>query len=97
MAETENQPFEGVVGVGEAAIAKAKSESTTLCKLKGVQRKRPKSEMAFYYAAVAKVLIKEERQGISKGADHWEVGKKPHLPGKITRQIKDHVLYKLEK
>lgn len=92
-AESRGQSIEGVVSLGQSAVEKARKEHQTLCTLTGVTRKAPAKELAEYYALLAKQLITNPKTTISRGADHWNTGKKPALPGKVTRQIEGHVLY----
>lgn len=95
-AESRGEPIEGVVAVGQSAIKKANNENTSVCDLKGVQRKHPVKEMAEYYLTLARHIINNPSTSVSKGADHWEVGTRPHLPGKVTRIIDNHVFYTLQ-
>jgi hypothetical protein len=92
-AESRGQSIEGVISVGQAAVEKARKEHLTLCKLNGVNRKTPIKELAEYYLLLAKHLVLHPSKSVSLGADHWNTGKKPALPGKVTRQIEGHVLY----
>lgn len=92
-AESRGQSVEGVVSLGQSAVEKARKEHQTLCTLTGVNRKTPTKELAEYYALLAKQLITTPKTTVSRGADHWNTGKKPALPGKVTRQIEGHVLY----
>ncbi len=94
-AEARGQTFTGVVGIGQAAMAKARVERSTLCKLGGVHRKSPAREMAEYYLTLARHLIAHPSESVSQGADHWNTGKRPAYNGKVTRQLDDHVLYVL--
>lgn len=95
-AESRGETIEGVVGLGQSAIKKANDERSTLCNLKGVKRKQPIKEMAEYYLTLARHIINNPSTSVSKGADHWEVGTRPHLPGKVTRIIGNHVFYTLQ-
>ncbi len=92
-AESRNQSVEAVAGLGQAAIVKAEKESKTLCQLKGVSRKLPPPEVRPYFEVIAKQLLKDHSTSITKGADHWNTGTKPQFPGKVTRQIENHVFY----
>lgn len=95
-AESRSESIEHNVVIGQAAIQKAKKESTTLCRLKGVKKLTPDSKVKPYYEQLASKLIKEKSTHLSKGADHWNQGVKPALPGKVTRQINNHVFYVLD-
>lgn len=95
-AESRNKSIEHNVVIGQTAIQKAKRESTTLCRLKGVKKLTPDSKVKPYYVQLAHQLLKEKKTHLSKGADHWNQGFKPALPGKITRQIDNHVFYVLD-
>lgn len=94
-AESRGKSIEHNVVIGQTTIQKAKRESTTICKLKGVHRKPPTAKIKPYYEHLAAKLLKEQSTHLSKGADHWNSGTKPAFPGKITRQVDNHVFYVL--
>jgi hypothetical protein len=95
-AEAQGESISGVVAIGEAAIELSSAQHTTVCKLKGVHRAEPPAEMKGAYLALSKHLLAKKTGLVSKGADHWDKGATPHLPGKITRRIGGHVFYKLK-
>lgn len=95
-AEARGEPLEGIVAVGQTAISKANREHTTVCGLKGVQRLTPNKNMIDYYVSLAHQLIIKPSTSISRGADHWDVGR-PHMPGYITRHIGHHTFYILKR
>lgn len=91
--ESLNQNFEGVVGLGQAAITRAENQRTTICKERGVKRVNPVKPLDEYFKFLAGYLIKHPSTTVSRGADSWNTGNKPSQPGQITRKIDDHTLY----
>lgn len=91
--ESLNQNFEGVVGLGQAAITRAENQHTTICRERGVKRVNPVKPLDEYFKFLAGYLIKHPSISVSKGADSWNTGNKPSQPGQITRKIDDHTLY----
>lgn len=89
----EGRTFHGVVTVGQSAVQLAKRQRSSLCKVSGVARKQPIKGMAEYYMALAKHLIRHPSTSMSKGADHWNRGKKPQFAGDVTRQTDGQVFY----
>lgn len=94
-AESRGEPLEGIIAIGQSAISKANREHTTICKLKGVQRLKPANNMSEYFDLLSIHMITNPSTNVSRGADHWDVGR-PHMKGRITRQINKHVFYILK-
>jgi hypothetical protein len=94
-AEARGESIEHVAGLGQAAIVKASHEKKSLCQLPGVNRRRPKPEEKPYFELIANHLLRNHTTSITRGADHWNTGVRPRLPGKVTRQLGNHVFYTL--
>lgn len=92
-AESRGESFEGLVSVGQAAITRAEDTDSNLCDVAGVHRSKPGKSMSQYYLALAKELLNHPSTSVSRGADSWNAGTKPAHPGKVTRQIDNHVFY----
>jgi len=89
----EDQSFEGAVAVGQATITRADNQEVSVCQVKGVKRKTLPKPIAPYYLAVATELLAKPKTSVVGNADSWNAGKKPRLPGKITRVIGNRVYY----
>ena len=95
-AESRGESFEGLVSIGQSAITRAEDTDSNLCDVPGVHRKRPSKSMAEYYLAVARELLAHPSTSVSNGANSWNAGSKPAHPGKVTRQIDNHVFYTIK-
>ena len=92
-AESQGEPLEGVIAIGQAVINRGKSQGKPICRIVGVKRKTPDSAVAEYYRSIAKRLIDKPSNSVAKRADSWNTGSKPRQPGSITRKIENHVFY----
>ena len=95
--ESRGESVEGVATLGQTAVQLATNMKITLCKLERsgqVQSKEIPAPLLPAFTALANIAMTQPRL-LSKGSDHWETGKKPHMPGKIKRVVGAHVFYQL--
>ena len=92
-AESQGEPLEGVIAIGQAAINRSKIQGKPICRIIGVKRKAPDIAVAEYYRSIAKRLIEKPSNSVAKKADSWNTGSKPRQPGSVTRKIENHVFY----
>jgi spore germination cell wall hydrolase CwlJ-like protein len=94
--ESRGESVEGVVGIGEAAVNRSRRSGVPLHRLMGVHKVKPPKSLLSHYTSLANSVLSSKKFTV-KDADSWNKGKKPHLPGKITRQIGAHVFYVMAK
>ncbi len=92
-AESENQSIEGIVGVGEASIARSKKMNKSICKIKGVARKQPSKRLEHYWITLAKTILNDKNKPTIGAANSWNTGRRPAHKGAVTRIISKHVFY----
>jgi len=92
-SEGRGESIEGIVALSESTIARAKRSGKSICKVKGVTRKQPPVRLAHYWITLAKTVLNDKQAPITKGADSWNTGTKPHSKGKVQRVIGGHVFY----
>ncbi len=91
-AESRGESIEGAVAVGQATVNRAKRTGKPICKLTGVSRLTPPSNLLSHYTALAKSVM-HGKESIVQNSDSWNVGTKPRYSGEIIRQIGGHVFY----
>ena len=95
--ESRGESLEGAATLGQAAVELALNMQTTLCKLEKsglVHSKEIPKPLKPAFTALATVSRMHPRL-LSKGADHWDTGGRPHMRGKIKRVIGAHTFYQL--
>jgi hypothetical protein len=92
-SEGRGESIEGVIALGQTTLTRAKRMKTSICKVKGVTRKQPPVRLAHYWITLAKTVLNDKQAPITKGADSWNTGTKPHSKGKVQRVIGGHVFY----
>ena len=83
--------------VGNSIINQHTRTNRPICKVtaKGYQNKRPPTKERLLYEHIARGIMSGAIPDLTKGADHFNEGKKPRWPGKITRVTKHFVFYRL--
>jgi len=95
--EARGESIEGAMTLGQTAVELSLTLKTTICKLERsgqVQSSTVPAPLLPAFLALAKVSLKHPRL-LSKGSDHWDKGRKPHMAGKIKRVVGKHVFYRL--
>lgn len=92
-AESRGESIEGIVAVGQAAIARSKRTDLSICHINGVTRKRPPDRMRSYWYGIARNILVDRKKPIVGAADSWNTGINPSMKGNITRHIGGHVYY----
>lgn len=92
-SEGQGESIEGVIALAESTKARAKRSGKSICKVAGVTRKQPPVRLSHYWVTLARTVLADTRTPITKGADSWNTGRKPHSDGKITRHIGKHTFY----
>jgi len=90
-SEAQGESLSGVVGIGSAAITRAKRFKQKLCKLSGVTYMPVPTVIRPHFEAMAKSTM--SNKSIVGDADSWERSKRPN--GKITARIGKHTFYKM--
>lgn len=95
--EARGESVEGVMVLAETAVQLAINLKMTLCKLEGspqVQSRAVPKDLQRTYRAMAQIARSRPRT-LSRGSDHWNTGRKPHMKGEVKRIIGNHVFYQL--
>lgn len=91
-AESRGEPIEGAIAVGQATVNRAKRIGKAICKLTGVSRLTPPTNLMTHYTALAKSIL-SGNNSIVRDSDSWNTGTKPRRAGKVVRHIGGHVFY----
>lgn len=94
-AESRGESFEGLVANGQAAVTRARNQGRTVCNVTGVKRSTPPVSMMEYYLAIARQLLANPKETLTRGADSWEA-RLPRNKGKITARIGKHYFYRMK-
>jgi len=78
--------------VAQASINRSKATKRSICLIRGVTRKKPPSNIARHYVALAQSILDGGVSIVGK-ADSWERALKPRYAGKIVRHIGRHTFY----
>lgn len=96
--EARGESIEGVMVLAETAVQLAINLKMTLCTLERssqVQSRPVPKALQAAFRSMARIARSRPRT-LSKGSDHWNTGRKPHMRGKIQRIIGNHVFYTLK-
>lgn len=85
--------------VGHTILNEQKRTGDAVCRIasRNYQRQVPDRITYPLYRHIAHGVISGEVPDLTKGADHFNEGKKPRWAGRITRVTRHFVFYKLEK
>lgn len=95
-SEARGASIEGVMTLGECTVTRAKKQKRDICNVQGVTSRSPAPAVRGYYIALAKHLLRNPSTKLSGECDSWNAGKKPAMPGKITRHIDGQVFFALK-
>ncbi|HEY8098706.1 MAG TPA: hypothetical protein VIE65_21780 [Methylobacter sp.] len=91
-AESRGESIEGAIAVGEATVNRSKRIGKEICRLTGVSRLTPPSNLMSHYTALAKSVMGGTDSTV-RNSDSWNTGTKPRYAGEVVRQIGGHVFY----
>lgn len=83
--------------VGNTIINWHKRTGTAICKVTktGYHQRRPPATEHHLYEHIAVGVVSGQIRDLTRGADHFNEGRRPAWPGKITRQTRRFVFYRL--
>lgn len=91
--EGRSESLEGVIAIGEASKSRAKRTNKSICKIRGVTRKKPPERLKSYWNGIAKIILNDKQKPTIGLADSWNKGKRPGHDGAITKYLAPHVFY----
>ena len=91
-SEASGESIEGLIAVAQASINRSKATRRSICKIRGVTRRKPPFNIEKHYVGLAYSVLSG---GVSLvgAADSWDRDKTPRYAGKITRRIQHHTFY----
>lgn len=95
-AESRGESLLGTVANAQATINRAERQNTSICNVKGVERKQPSKPLIDYYISIARTALFDKFPQVIKKADSWNTGTKPKQSGEVERVIDHHVYYILK-
>jgi hypothetical protein len=94
-SEASGESLEGVIAVAQASINRSKTTKRLICSICGVTHKKPPSNIAQHYVALAQSILDGGKSIVGR-ADSWERALRPRYAGKITRRIGEHTFYTMK-
>jgi len=94
-SEASGESLEGLIAVAQASINRSRATKRPICLIRGVTRKKPPSNIAQHYAALAQSIL-DGGVPIVGRSDSWERALRPRYAGKITMRIGKHTFYTMK-
>ena len=91
-SEASGESIEGLIAVAQASINRSKATRRSICKIRGVTRRKPPFNIEKHYVGLAQSAL-NGGESIVGNADSWGRSRIPRYAGRINRRIGHHTFY----